>query len=115
MSCSNSDLWVVCIRRTKDEPKFTQHEYDLLQEFGSHFWKFRHFWYAPNMDQLTKREQDIVRLLASGLSPKQIAKELKMSRRTVETHLTNARSKLRVNSSVELLLAVLPRFDEASS
>ncbi len=35
----------------------------------------------------TRRQADVIRLVASGLSDKQIARELRISHRTVRTHL----------------------------
>lgn len=57
--------------------------------------------------QLTAREQDIVRLLAQGLSNKEIAARLKVSARTVNFHLDNLYSKLGVNSRTEAVVYAL--------
>lgn len=47
---------------------------------------------------LTPRERDVLRLLADGLSDRQIADELSISPRTVGYHVTNLLSKLEVES-----------------
>lgn len=47
---------------------------------------------------LTARERDVLRLLALGMSDAQIAEQLVISRRTVNTHLASIYSKLGVNS-----------------
>ena len=52
---------------------------------------------------LTKREQEIMRLLAEGLSPKQIAEKLFISPKTVENHKSNIMSKLDLHSILELV------------
>lgn len=57
--------------------------------------------------QLTGREQDIVGLLAQGLSNKEIAARLNVSARTVNFHLDNLYSKLGVNSRTEAVVYAL--------
>jgi non-specific serine/threonine protein kinase len=51
---------------------------------------------------LTRRELEIARLLAGGLSNKQIAARLFVSERTVETHVTNILNKLGLSSRVQI-------------
>jgi DNA-binding NarL/FixJ family response regulator len=48
--------------------------------------------------KLTPRENEVLRLLAEGLEPYEIATRLFISRRTVGTHLENIMRKLRVRS-----------------
>lgn len=52
---------------------------------------------------LTPREQEIMRLLAEGLSAKQVAEKLFISPKTVENHRSNIMSKLGLHSTVELI------------
>jgi DNA-binding NarL/FixJ family response regulator len=47
---------------------------------------------------LTSREVEVLRLVAGGLTSAQVAKELFLSRRTVDTHLTSIYHKLGVSS-----------------
>jgi len=54
-------------------------------------------------DALTKREREVARLAAEGRSAREIAQELFIGERTVETHLANAYAKLGVSSKVELV------------
>ena len=51
---------------------------------------------------LTEREQEVVTLLAQGLSNKAIASRLGISRRTVEGHVSRVLAKADVNSRTEL-------------
>jgi len=52
---------------------------------------------------LTPREQEVMRLLAEGLSAKQVAEKLFISPKTVENHRSNIMSKLGLHSTVELI------------
>jgi len=55
-------------------------------------------------DGLTERELDILRLVGKGLSNKQIGKQLYISDRTVQAHLSNIFSKLNVSSRTEAVM-----------
>ena len=52
-------------------------------------------------DRLTQRELEIVRLIAEGLSNKQIARQLSVSLYTVKNHVHNILDKLQVQSRFE--------------
>jgi class 3 adenylate cyclase/DNA-binding CsgD family transcriptional regulator/tetratricopeptide (TPR) repeat protein len=54
-------------------------------------------------DALTKREREVARLAAEGCSAREIAEQLFIGERTVETHLGNAYAKLGIGSKVELI------------
>lgn len=51
---------------------------------------------------ITKRELEILRLIAQDMTTREIASELFISERTVETHVTNMLNKLGLNSRVQL-------------
>lgn len=53
---------------------------------------------------LTKREEDVVRLLGDGLQNREIAQELNLSEHTVKNYLFHIFDKLGVSSRVELIL-----------
>lgn len=55
---------------------------------------------------LSRREVDVLKLLASGLSNKEIASSLNISINTVKNHLANIYPKLGVHTRVEALLAI---------
>jgi DNA-binding NarL/FixJ family response regulator len=59
--------------------------------------------------QLTARELEVLGAAARGLGNKQIASELGMSARTVQTHLTSVFGKLGVSSRTEAVLLALRR------
>lgn len=52
---------------------------------------------------LTSREQEVMRLLAEGLSSKQIAERLFISPKTVDNHRANILNKLGLHSTMELV------------
>jgi DNA-binding NarL/FixJ family response regulator len=53
--------------------------------------------------QLTQRETEVLRLVASGMSYKQIAQRLTLSHRTVQNHVHNTLTKLQLHNRVELV------------
>ena len=59
---------------------------------------------ADGMRLLTKREEDVVRLLAEGMQNREIARELKLSEHTIKNYLFHIFDKLGVSSRVELVL-----------
>jgi len=63
----------------------------------------------PESLSLTAREQEIVRLVASGLTSKQIGQRLGLSNKTVVNHRTNAMRKLGIHDVVTLTRYALAR------
>src|SRR5207245_1201244 len=43
----------------------------------------------PELDQLTARERDVLRLIARGYAYKEVARRLNLSVKTVETHVSS--------------------------
>jgi DNA-binding NarL/FixJ family response regulator len=56
------------------------------------------------LDQITDRELEVLRLAAKGMSNRDIARELDISMRTVQTHLSNVFSKMGVGSRTEAVM-----------
>jgi DNA-binding NarL/FixJ family response regulator len=57
---------------------------------------------AADAPQLTERETEVLRLVAKGLSARQIADRLVLSHRTVENHVQSTLRKLQLHNRVEL-------------
>jgi len=56
----------------------------------------------PELDQLTPREREVMRLIARGYTYKEIARRLSLSVKTVETHVSAVLRKLQLSSRHEL-------------
>jgi DNA-binding NarL/FixJ family response regulator len=56
----------------------------------------------PELDQLTAREKDVLRLIARGFAYKQVARKLNISIKTVETHVSSVLRKLQLSNRHEL-------------
>lgn len=56
----------------------------------------------PELDQLTPREREVLRLIARGYAYKEIAHELSISIKTVETHVSAVLRKLQLSNRHEL-------------
>jgi DNA-binding NarL/FixJ family response regulator len=55
-----------------------------------------------DLDSLTEREREVMRLIARGYAYKEVAGELFISIKTVETHMSNVLRKLQLSSRHEL-------------
>jgi DNA-binding NarL/FixJ family response regulator len=58
---------------------------------------------AADPPRLTKRETEVLRMVAKGLSYKDIAARLVLSHRTVQNHVQNTLNKLQLHNRVELV------------
>ena len=56
----------------------------------------------PELDQLTAREREVLRHIARGYAYKQIARQLHISVKTVETHVSAVLRKLQLSNRYEL-------------
>ena len=58
---------------------------------------------AEEPPRLTERETEVLRLVAKGLSYRQVAERLVLSHRTVQNHVQNTLQKLQLHNRVELV------------
>jgi len=63
----------------------------------------------PSLEILTKREKEILKLVALGMANKNIASKLKISIRTVETHRANMTNKLNIKTTASLVKYALSK------
>ena len=56
----------------------------------------------PELDQLTPREREVLRLIARGYAYKEVARRLSLSVKTIETHVSSVLRKLQLSSRHEL-------------
>jgi RNA polymerase sigma factor (sigma-70 family) len=55
------------------------------------------------LDQLTDREFEIFQLIGEGKTPKEIARQIHLSVKTVSVHYANVRGKLKLKSTAQLI------------
>jgi DNA-binding NarL/FixJ family response regulator len=56
----------------------------------------------PGLDQLSPREREVLRLIARGYTYREAARELVLSVKTIETHVSNVLRKLQLSNRREL-------------
>jgi DNA-binding NarL/FixJ family response regulator len=79
----------------------------ILEELAAS--RTRRIFNAAGLAVLSSREEDIVTLVADGLTNRQISEQLKLSEHTVKNYLFNVFEKLGVCTRVELVLYALSR------
>lgn len=65
------------------------------------------------LHSLTKRELEILQLVAEGLSNEEIGQRIYISKKTVKTHLTNIFDKLQVNNRFKAALWIMPNWKKS--
>jgi DNA-binding NarL/FixJ family response regulator len=73
----------------------------LIEEYAEHA---RERAAAPELDQLTDREKEVMALVAAGLSNEDIAQRLFVSPATAKTHVSRAMTKLRARDRAQLVV-----------
>ena len=63
----------------------------------------------PALDQLTERELGVLKLAAKGITNREIARELALSARTIQAHLSTIFSKMQVSSRTEAVVRALQK------
>ena len=64
---------------------------------------------VQQLEQLTAREEDVLRLLVRGFIKKEIADQLEISQHTVDMHLRSIYRKLQVRTQTEAVSKALRR------
>ena len=65
--------------------------------------------HETQLDEITDRERDVVRLVAQGRSNHEIAQELVISEKTVKTHVSNILSKLHLQDRTQLAIYAIKK------
>lgn len=63
----------------------------------------------PPLEKLTRREEEVLHLLAGGLSNREIAERLSLSVGTVKNHVSNIIGKLQANDRTQAVIIALKR------
>ena len=63
----------------------------------------------PPLEQLTGREEDVLKLMADGLANKDIAARLSLSEGTVKNHISVILDKLHANDRTQAVITALKR------
>jgi DNA-binding CsgD family transcriptional regulator len=107
VAADGSHLWVQYAATTE---VVTGHRQTLFVELTSSRWggRFRRPIFGRHSDQpLSPRETEIVRLVALGMTGREIAAELQIAHHTVRTHVNNAMRRTGARSRAQLVAKAL--------
>jgi DNA-binding NarL/FixJ family response regulator len=106
-SASREELLSAVRRVARGDPVFTAGLAGLV------LGEFQRISDAPTADpaepRLTERETEVLKMVAKGLSYRQIAERLVVSHRTVQNHVQNTLTKLQMHNRVELTRYAIER------
>jgi DNA-binding NarL/FixJ family response regulator len=106
-SASREDLLMALRRVAAGDPVFTPGLAGMV------LGEFQRISHEPFVDSeqthLTDRETEVLKLVAKGLSYRQIAERLVLSHRTVQNHVQNTLHKLQMHNRVELTRYAIER------
>jgi DNA-binding NarL/FixJ family response regulator len=106
-SASREELLAAVRRVAAGDPVFTPGLAGLV------LGEFQRISDAPTVDpsepQLTERETEVLKMVAKGMSYRQIAERLVLSHRTVQNHVQNTLTKLQMHNRVELTRYAIER------
>ena len=106
-SASREELLTAVRRVAEGDPVFTAGLAGLV------LGEFQRIADAPTPDpaepRLTERETEVLKMVAKGMSYKQIAERLLISHRTVQNHVQNTLRKLQMHNRVELTRYAIER------
>ncbi len=95
---------VKAIRRVaQGETYFSQKSYELIGQYLSQSAATAAEPKENRLEVLTKREREILNLIAKGMTSQEMAKQLFLSPRTVETHRANIMHKLHIHTTAGLI------------
>jgi DNA-binding NarL/FixJ family response regulator len=96
-SASSEDLADAVTRTAAGEAVFSPELAGLL------LGEYRRLDTEPTGPRLTERETEVLRMVAKGLTSRQVAERLVLSIRTVENHVNNTLAKLQLHSRSQLV------------
>jgi DNA-binding CsgD family transcriptional regulator len=106
----NKNLGDLRIWRTKSDPDFSIRDVNILQALSPYFESALTV-NSLKFGMLTQKEKEILKLIADGLSDKDIANLLYISHATVRTHIKHTMEKLNCKNRTELAIKFYTPYD----
>lgn len=92
---------IEAIRKVATDGKYL--DAGIVREMGEEVFSPKRCSLAAVGSTISEREEEVIRLIACGLSNKEVAAKLDISVKTVETHKSRSMAKLQLNNRSELL------------